>query len=139
MISRAFWLLLLLALAVSLVGMLMGGLRMLFCGIGMLHALRMIPLAVMLGGRTVRLGGILVVLSRLVVLVSSHFVLLGVSLPAFGETSQMNNRSRIASSINKGPVRRDASFFQLWRAGRRQQWPNANAIAYSLIIYRSII
>jgi hypothetical protein len=111
-ISRAFWLLLLLALAVSLVGMLMGGLRMLFCGIGMLHALRMIPLAVMLGGRTVRLGGILVVLSRLVVLVSSHFVLLGVSLPAFGETSQMNNRSTIASSINKGPVRRDGPLNQ---------------------------
>jgi hypothetical protein len=67
--------------------MLMGGLRMLLCSFGMLHALRMIAFAMMLGRRTVSFGCILMVLGCLVVFVSSHLVLRGVLFSASDETS----------------------------------------------------
>jgi hypothetical protein len=70
---RAFvTLLLLLALGVSLVRLLMGGLRMLLRTLGMLFALRMIALAMMFGGRTMRLGGVFVMFGCPVVFVSCH-------------------------------------------------------------------
>jgi hypothetical protein len=65
-------LLLLLALGMGLVGVRVGGLRMLLCGIRMLLALRMIALAVVLCGGTVRLGRVFVMFRGLIMFVSSH-------------------------------------------------------------------
>jgi hypothetical protein len=64
----------------SLVRMLMRGLRMLHCGVCMLLALGMIALAVMFGRRAVGLRCVLVMLRGLVVLVSSHIRLFAVYL-----------------------------------------------------------
>jgi hypothetical protein len=57
----------------SLVGVLMGGLRMLLCGIGVLLAFGMIALAVMFGGGAVSLGCTLMVFSSFVMFVLGHF------------------------------------------------------------------
>jgi hypothetical protein len=65
-------LLLLLALGMSLIGVLVGGLRMLFRHVSLLLAFDMVSLAVMFGGRTVSLGGVFVVFGGLVVFVSCH-------------------------------------------------------------------
>ncbi len=70
--SAPFSLLLLLALGVRLVAVLMGSLRMLLRGRGMLFTLGMVSLAVMFRSRPVCLCGVLVVLRSLVMLVSCH-------------------------------------------------------------------
>jgi uncharacterized membrane protein len=70
--SGLFYLLLLLALGVSLLAVLAGILGVLLGARGVLFALGVVVLAVVLGCRAMRFGGILVVLSRLVVFVLGH-------------------------------------------------------------------
>jgi hypothetical protein len=65
-------LLLLLALRVSLIAMLVGGLRVLLGTLSMFFALGMIALGVMFSGGTVCFGCIFVMFGSLVVFVSSH-------------------------------------------------------------------
>jgi hypothetical protein len=68
---------------VSLIAMLVSGLRMLLCAGSVLLALGMVTLAMMFSGGTMRLGSIFVVFGCLVVFVSCHLKpRLFVSLPA---------------------------------------------------------
>ena len=78
-INRAFRvsLFLLLTLRMSLIAMLIGGLRVLLRAAGVFLALGMIALAVVFGSSTVRLGGVFVMFGSLVVLISRHFGLVG--------------------------------------------------------------
>jgi hypothetical protein len=73
-LNRAlYYLLLLLALGMSLVGVLVGGLRVLLRSISLLFTVGVVALAVMFRRRTVRLSRVLVVLSGFVMFVSRHF------------------------------------------------------------------
>jgi hypothetical protein len=65
----------------SLIAMLIGGLRVLLRAAGVLFALGMIALAVVFCGRTVRLGGVIVMFGSFVVLIFSHLGLVGWQLP----------------------------------------------------------
>jgi hypothetical protein len=69
-----FSLLLLVALLVSFIRMLMGRLRMLHRSLCMFFSLRMIALAVMFGGGTMRFSGSLVMLGCLRVLFLGHLI-----------------------------------------------------------------
>ncbi len=66
----------------SLIAVLVGGLRVLLRAACVFLALGMIALTVMFGSSTVRLGGVFVVFGRFVVLISRHFSLVGCQLPA---------------------------------------------------------
>jgi hypothetical protein len=61
----------------SLIAMLIGGLRVLLRAACVFLTLGMIALPVVFGSRTVRLSGVFVMFSSFVVLVSSHFSLVG--------------------------------------------------------------
>jgi hypothetical protein len=74
-------LLLLLALGMSLVGVLMGGLRMLLSGVRMFLALHVIALAVVLSGTAVSFSSIFVMFGGFVVFVSCHRWLLWLFAP----------------------------------------------------------
>jgi len=58
----------------SLLTLLMGSLRVLFCGVRVLHTLRVITFSVMLCGCAMGLCRVLVMLRCLVMFVSSHWV-----------------------------------------------------------------
>jgi hypothetical protein len=66
--------LLLLALGVSLVRMLVSGLRMLLRSIGVLFTLGMVTFAMMFGSRAMGLGRVFVMFSSLIVFVFSHLL-----------------------------------------------------------------
>jgi hypothetical protein len=72
----------------SLIGVLMGGLRMLLRTLGMLLALRVIALAMVFGGGTMRLGGVFVMFSCLVVFVSCHLWAPWFSAPSRHQTAE---------------------------------------------------
>jgi hypothetical protein len=69
-----FQLLLLLAFGVRLIAMLVGGLRMLLCTLGVFLALGMIALAMMFRRRAMRFRSVFVMFGCLVVFVTSHFM-----------------------------------------------------------------
>ncbi len=79
--NRAFLrqLLLLLAFRVRLIAMLVGGLRMLLCTLGVFLALGMIALAMMFRRRAMRFRSIVVMFGCLIMFVTSHFTFLVVS------------------------------------------------------------
>ncbi|MGA7807497.1 hypothetical protein [Bradyrhizobium sp.] len=91
--TRAFRvsLFLLLTLRVSLIAMLVCGLRVLLGAAGMLLGLCMIALAVMFRGGTMCLGSVFVVFGSLVVFVSGHGILVGCQLPAGTNSPPLEN------------------------------------------------
>jgi hypothetical protein len=86
-------LLLLLALGVGLIGVLVGGLRMLLGTIRMLLTLGMVAFAVMFSGGTVCLRSIFVVLGSFIVFVSGHEVPRWLRTPSRRQTRRTSNCS----------------------------------------------
>jgi hypothetical protein len=74
----------------SLVGMLMGRLRMLLRSIGLLLALGMIALAVMFGGGAMSLGRVLVVFGCFIMFVSGHILPPGLFAPSRHQIAKAN-------------------------------------------------
>jgi hypothetical protein len=105
---------------VSLVGVLMGGLRMLLSSVRMFLALHMIALAVVLSGTAVSFGSIFVMFSGFVVLVSCHVcVSFGMRLPVPAQDSRSSkvpsgydhpkalfNATRLANTSETTPTNR---------------------------------
>src|ERR1700704_5764914 len=92
----------------SLIAMLIGGLRVLLRAACMFLTLGMIALAVVFGSRPVRLGGVFVIFGSFVVFISRHFSLVRCELPAGTKSRPPESFLPQISTIPEKAFRRSA-------------------------------